>query len=310
MSPYDIELHIAPMQGYTQAPWRHFRREVYGGVWPEYTPFMRIERGEVRTRDLRDFSSPLNEGSKLTPQVIFRDIAELSELVDALTDLGATSIDLNCGCPYPPQVHRGRGAGVLLNPELMSEVAAYVRDRSDLEFSLKMRLGVDSPDDWREIYPIVNRMPLRHVAVHPRIARQQYRGDLYLDQFRDLLEYSENPVIFNGDILTPGDIREVTQQFPSVIGVMTGRGICGRPSLFTEFVQERDWSRDEQIAKIKEFHHLLLEYYRENLSGDGQILQHIKPFWEYTGELIGRKALKAIAKSTRLNVYLSAVATI
>lgn len=303
-----IELHIAPMQGYTQSAWRHFRRTVYGGVFPEYTPFIRVEKGEVRQHDLRDYTTPLNEGASLAPQVIFRDMDELRLLVDTLSSAGANRIDLNCGCPFPPQVKKGRGAGVLLNPELMEQVADFVNERTDITFSLKMRLGVDSPDQWEGVYDSINRMSLYHVTVHPRIARQQYKGELDLEQFERLLGRSENPVVFNGDIRTPEDIHAVTGRFPSLVGVMVGRGLCARPSLFTEYHCGHDWSNDDQLEHLLKFHSLLLEYYRDTLCGDTQVLQHIQSFWHYHDlSLLPSKTVKQLLKATTLSRYLAAL---
>lgn len=305
------DLQIAPMQGYTQAAWRHFRRKVYGGIYQEYTPFLRIERGAVRMRDLRDYTSPLNEGSLLTPQIIFSDLQELDELVATVTGAGATHIDLNLGCPYPPQVHHGRGAGMLVRPDMLRETAAYIADHSDITFSVKMRLGTDSPDQWRDIYGIINDMPLEHVTVHPRTARQQYRGELWLDEFRDLLSVSEHPVVYNGDILTPADIDAVTTRFPSVYAVMAGRGLCARPSLFTEYMQGREWDSAEQIARMLRFHDLLLQYYKELYDGSpNNVLQHIRPFWDYAEPLIGHRAFKAIRKASGMSRYEAAVAMV
>ena len=48
-----MKLYAAPLQGFTEAPWRNFHEEVFGGIDAYYTPFVRIERGGFRNRDVR-----------------------------------------------------------------------------------------------------------------------------------------------------------------------------------------------------------------------------------------------------------------
>lgn len=55
-----FKIFAAPLQGYTDVPWRHFHAELYGGIDAYFTPFIRVERGEIRQRDLKALSSPLN----------------------------------------------------------------------------------------------------------------------------------------------------------------------------------------------------------------------------------------------------------
>ena len=119
----DFKLMVAPLQGLTEAAWRKVHFDMFGASqrYVEYfTPFIRVEKGNVRARDFRDFTSELNQGMKLTPQIIFRNKEEWRMLVEALADAGARRIDMNMGCPFPPQVVKGRGAGMLAHPDMAS----------------------------------------------------------------------------------------------------------------------------------------------------------------------------------------------
>ena len=307
----DKKIYIAPVQGHTDAAWRHFHHKIYGGAPLYFTPFIRCERGEFRQHDLKDFTSPLNEGLELEPQVIFRDMEELDMLVGGLAGRGATRINLNMGCPFPLQTGKGRGAGFLARPEEAAKIPALLQGKyPDISFSVKMRLGMEKPDEWKEIIGTLNEMPLRFVSVHPRVGRQQYGGELHFEQFEALLEASRNPVVFNGELRTPADIAGVVERYPAIEGVMLARGVLGRPSLAAEAAEGREWSREERIAKMKEMHMQLMRHYSETLCGDTQILGKIKPFWEYAEEEIGRKAWKAIKKSTTMPKYRTAVAMV
>ncbi len=306
----EFKIDVAPVQGHTDAAWRHFHMNTYGGNQCYYTPFIRLERGEFRKHDLKDFTSALNGNHQVVPQVIFRDMSELRLLVEGLIKNGAHRIDLNTGCPFPLQTAKGRGAGFISNVEEYHKIPDLLKEFPETEFSLKMRLGYADPDEWKMVVDAIERMPLKQVTLHPRVARQQYGGDLYFDMFEEFLKMIKHPVLFNGELKTSKDIAEVALRFPGISGVMTARGILSRPSLIAEYEEGQDWDREKRIDKMLEFHGKLLHHYESTLCGDSQILSKIKPFWEYAEEEIGRKAWKMIKKASNMAKYHSAVAMI
>lgn len=300
--------YIAPLQGHTDAAWRKWHNQEYNGDYRYFTPFIRIEKGEVRARDVRDYTSALNDDVNLVPQVIFGSADELRFLLRKVVDCGASSVNLNMGCPFPLQTARCRGAAILEHPERLEALPDIAEEFSQLKFSVKMRLGLDTATSWRQIIPILNRIPLEFVAVHPRTARQQYSGNLHMEEFRSIAGESEAPVVFNGDIHTPADIADIMDRYSGIGGVMVGRGILARPSLFEEYDSGCDYPVSERIARMLRRHDHILEYYTATLCGDAQILMKIKPFWEYTEDEIGHKAFKAIKKAGTLAKYRAAIA--
>lgn len=145
------------------------------------------------------------------------------------------------GCPFPLQTGKGRGAGFLGNIEETAKLKDTLGKYPEISFSVKMRLGYEDAEEWRGVMGVLNSLELRHIDVHPRVARQQYGGELHLDQFRALLAESRNPVVFNGDIRTPEDIAGTFHRFPEIaccddrtrhIGTpVAGSRICGRPGM-------------------------------------------------------------------------------
>lgn len=299
-----MDFYIAPVQGHTDSAWRHFHHKLYGGDYKYFTPFIRQEHGELRSKDLRDFTNSLNDELCVEPQVIFRDADELGILLRALADAGAKSVNLNMGCPFPPQTRKGRGAGFISNIEEVRKLPTLLSEFRDVQFSVKMRLGNEDPMEWKGIIDILNSLRLDNLYVHPRVGRQEYRGELDLDAFAELLEASTNPVVFNGDIKSPEDARRIAESFPGISGIMAARGILGRPSLYSE-IAEGEWSQEKRIEMMLKFHNSLLDHYRQTLCGDSQILSKIKPFWEYAESEIGRKSWKALKKAPTLSKYLT-----
>ncbi|MDE6741950.1 MAG: tRNA-dihydrouridine synthase family protein [Muribaculaceae bacterium] len=289
----DFKLMVAPLQGLTEAAWRseHFR--LFGerqGEVEYFTPFIRVEKGEVRARDLRDFTSVLNQGMNLTPQIIFRDIEEWKLLVDKLAEARATRIDMNMGCPFPPQVGKGRGVGMLSHPDVVAEIATAMKEYSDsIEFSVKMRLGIKDPEEALELVGILNSMPLRHVTIHPRTASQQYKGELLFDNMAAFTSKLRHSVIFNGEISTLADIHALASRYD---GVMVGRGLLRHPALFAEYRGDVEMTAAESGEAWMELIKATASALGQRLCGDTQLRDKMKPYWEYVPDSMDRKTVK------------------
>ena len=305
-----LSLHFAPVQGHTDAAYRHFHSQIYGGEQIYYTPFIRLEKNNLRARDLKDIQSELNLNHHIVPQIIFRDKKELNDLIDILKKNDIKEIDLNMGCPFPLQTGHGRGAATIVNDSLAKEIVETVNSNPDIAFSVKMRLGMKDPGEWKKLLPYLNKMNLKHITLHPRVAKQQYSGEVDLKQFSEFLKDSKNPVIYNGDLRSPEDINNINQRFPEIKGIMIARGILARPSLLSEYVEGKEWDEEKRISKMLEFHRSLFNHYSSILCGDTQVVSKIQPFWEYAENEIGRKPWKAIKKASNLSKYQTAVAMI
>ena len=298
-----MKIIAAPLQGYTEAPWRRFHAEVYGsGVDTYCAPFVRAEHGLIRPRDLRDTTSPTPEA---TAQIICRDAEEFRLLADALTRESITRIDLNLGCPFPPQVKHGRGAGLAADPERLAGVLSAMADYPGVCFSAKMRL-----DHWQINLPLLENSPVRSLTVHARLHTQQYSGDCRLEEFAAIAEATRLPLTYNGNILSPADFNLIADRFPFLEGIMIGRGLLARPSLAAEIKDARQWSAADRMDAIFRLHDKLLAHFETTLCGPAQILSKIKPYWDYLEPEIGHKSAKQIRKSTTLPAYCAALRAI
>jgi tRNA-dihydrouridine synthase len=296
---------FAPLQGYTDAVYRRAHWGCVGGVDEYYTPFVRIEKGEVRKKDLRDTAPAANEGVPTVPQVIARDGDEFARLCDALQEQGWNRIDLNMGCPFPMQVRAGRGSGLLQHPEHVEEILREMQKRPEVTFSVKMRLGQECEEEGLRVMPIINEMPLLHVTLHPRLGKQQYKGVADREAFMRFMEVFRHPMVYNGDVvelkMENGKWKIGADAIDStkLKGVMIGRGLLVRPWML---------SGKEPLEVIRNMHAIIYRHATEHLCGDSQILSRLHAFWEYLD--IDRKAKKAIMKATTLPRYREAVAIV
>ena len=229
------------------------------------------------------------------------------ELVDEIEALGYHEIDLNMGCPFPLQAKHGRGSGILAHPDIVEEIAHTIKEHTQLTFSVKMRLGWDNAEEWEPVLNILNDTSLTHITLHPRTGVQQYKGDIDYDAFAQFYEGCHHPIIYNGELTTPTQLRDREERYPRLAGLMVGRGLLARPSLAKEYLEGREWSHEEHIRSLQTLHEKLMEQYAKIVKGDAQLHSKLRNFWEYTEPLIGHKPYKKIMKSGNLRNYMSAI---
>ena len=302
-----MKLYAAPLQGFTEAPWRNLLKEVYSGIDAYYTPFVRMEKGEFRNKDVREIASENNTVSRLIPQLIASTPAELERLAGLFIEKGYKEADINMGCPFPLMTGKHKGSGILPYPAEVEALLKELVHYPELGFSVKMRLGWECADEWRLLLPLLNAAPLRRIVLHPRIGKQQYKGEVDLAAFPAFYEECVHPFVYNGDLLTVEDIRKVDEEFPRLEGVMLGRGLLANPALAWEYANGAVFSPDELYEKVKALHARLLQYYEAHLQGEVQLLSKMKPYWEYLLPDADRKIKKAIKKATTMDKYLTAV---
>ncbi len=309
-----LPVYFAPLQGFTEAPYRRIHNAVCGGVAKYYTPFIRLEHGQIRKKDLREALPEQNVGVCVIPQVIANSAEEFSVLAEKLISLGHQEIDINMGCPFPLQTRTGRGSGILPHPENVEAVlneAQRIREERGVRFSLKMRLGQESGEECLTLLPIINSVELEHVTVHPRIGRNQYKGELDLDTFRKFYEASSNPIVFNGMLLSVEDMLRIEEEYPKLKGLMIGRGLLARPTLATEYQTGKMLTDVEVRRQVLQMHQTLLTHYEKAIEGgESQLVQKMHSFWEYQEPLFGHKLVKQVMKSGNLRRYREAVANL
>ena len=294
-----LPIHFAPLQGFTESAYRLAHSKFAPGIHTYYTPFLRLEKGEVRAKDLRDLQT--EHPYHLVPQIIVRDVEEFNLLTKTVTDLGFQEININMGCPYPMQTKSGRGSGILPHPEKVHEILDAI-STSTPKFSIKMRLGLNSPEECLQLLPLLNEAPLAHITLHPRVGIQQYKGALDFETFDKFYAECKHPLIFNGDITDLKQIQYIEARYPKLAGIMIGRGLLANPILAAQYAGLPCGTATETLLKI---HADIAADYARRLQGNAQILDKIRPFWTYAD--LPKKIRKKIEKSKTFEEYLEAV---
>ena len=302
---YKIE--FAPLQGYTDAIYRTMHNKVFGGINSYYSPFIRLEKGEVRQKDIKDILPENNENINLVPQIIVNSNEEFLKLMESVSNLGYKRIDINMGCPFPLQTKKGRGAAILQNTKHLEDIVESINSINDIDFSIKMRLGMDSAEDAKGALEIINKAKLHHLTIHPRIAKQQYKGEIDYQTFDYIYQNCLHPIIYNGDILSQEDIYNIINIYPKIEGIMIGRGLLAKPYLAMELNKTIRLSVSERLSMIMKLHDAIYDHYSSVMQGEHQLLLKMKTFWEYLDEEIGKKPYKAIKKSVNIKKYELAI---
>ena len=302
-----MPIHFAPLQGYTDDAYRRIHHQLIGGICTYYTPFVRMEAGSVRSKDMRDIRPEFNEGVPVVPQIILKSMKEFEYLVGIVEEKGYTRIDLNLGCPFPMQAKHGRGSGLLAHTDIIADMAQSIASKKHLQFSVKMRLGWEDADEWRPVLDILNETPLQQITLHPRIGTQQYKGALDMQAFEACYQACKHPLVYNGDITSVADIHRIEQAYPQLAGIMIGRGLLARPSLAIEYTSGKEQTWEERRDTLLEMHSQLQAHYEPILNSEAQLHNKLRTFWEYMENELGRKPYKKIMKSGNLRNYLKAV---
>jgi tRNA-dihydrouridine synthase B len=300
---------LAPLKGVTDAIYRTTYAEFFGGVDWSITPFLTTVQGtRVKPNHLRQVLPENNRSMPAVPQIISKTAANFIFLAQALSDLGYASVNWNLGCPYPMVAKKGRGSGMLPDPERVVAFLDLVLTAIDIRLSIKMRLGRFCSDEIEDLLPRLNGYPLESITIHPRTGVQMYSGRPDLEAFERCLALTRHPVIYNGDIVRRADYEVLQARFPQIDTWMIGRGVIMDPFLPSD-IKWPHKDRGDRILKFRAFHDRLFERYQEALSGPSHLLDRMKGLWRYFSEGFenGQELRKRIHKTARIEHYLDVV---
>lgn len=254
-----MHLCLAPIKGFTEAPYRNAAAAFFSGFDAAMAPFVATLRGRKSpSLHLKDLLPENNSGWPVIPQILSNNPEEFVKLAGRLHDLGYDTVNWNLGCPFPRVAKKKRGSGLLPHPERIGRFLDIVINRIPNRLSIKTRIGRFDADEMSDLMPVFNRYPLAELIIHPRTGVQMYAGDPDLAMFKKCLELSKNPVVYNGDINTLADYTTLSETFQSVDRWMLGRGALADPFL-PEAIKGLAPPGTEKLYIIRQFHDRLFE---------------------------------------------------
>lgn len=156
----------------------------------------------------------------------------------------------------------------------------------NLAVSVKTRLGMEKPEEIKDLISLYNQFPISEVIIHARVREDYYKNPVNYEAFAEGFSQSIHPVCYNGDIFCAQDIQKVTKRFPKLSAVMIGRGMIANPQLTESFECAGDKSlefskEDIDYARWKAFLDELCYGYEYIMSGGRNVLFKLKEVWSY-----------------------------
>ena len=289
-----MTIYFAPMEGITDGILRQAHNRIFGGVDVYCLPFHKLtESLSLLTREKRDIAPEENEGLNVLPQALTRDPGQLSAWLYYVSECGYSRADFNLGCPSPTVTKRGRGSGLLRDPDtLRSFLDRLFANTLPVSLSVKTRIGYESADEWPELLDLLAGYPFAHVTIHVRTTREQYTGGIHPEAFDLAVQRGIPHPVYNGDLRTPEDVRELLTRCPAAEAVMIGRGLLADPALARRIRGGAEASKEE----LKTWYMTLYEGWRDRFH-ETLALGRIKKLMEWpAGDEIRRKRLLRRAK--------------
>jgi len=225
-------LALAPMQDVTDLPfWRLMSR--YGGADVYFTEYFRVYIGSHLDRSILKSITNNPTGRPVVAQMIGNDIPALVRTARELQQHPIAAVDLNLGCPAPVVYRKCAGGGLLRNPGQVDAILGALRDAVGIQFSVKTRIGFDSPAVFDQLLPIFAKHSLDLLTVHARTVKEMYRSAVHYEFVSRAVEALLCPVLANGNIYSAHKAEEVLRQ-TGAQGLMIGRGAIRNPWLFEQ----------------------------------------------------------------------------
>lgn len=304
-----MQLFLAPLQGFTDAAFRKAWQKHFTGIDAYYAPYITLQNDvSIKNSQWCDIIPERNDILPI-PQILAANAEESLVLTQRIIDLGIyKEVNINLGCPYPMVTNRGRGSALLQKPQVIRDIleALFSQYEGRLHFSVKLRCGLQDFEEINDVVEVVNDFPLACSILHPRIAKQLYKGVASQDCFERVAPAFNHPLYYNGDIYTLKNYNALIERFPTLDGVMLGRGVLENPLLPEEIVNGVEYSSKEKMERLQSFFIDLVDINRQYLSGDNHLLSKLKaylPYFMYFN-LDNKKAYKRMKKCKGLNAFI------
>lgn len=303
----------SPLQGFTDFRFRNAFHHFFGGIDTFYAPYIRLNgKLEVKASYERDLLPKNNLVPELIPQIMTNDADEFLFVANYVQNLGYKELNWNLGCPYPMVTKRCMGSGLISDSQRIDAILQKVHNESDIIVSMKMRLGYEHPKEILDVFPVLDKYPIKNVAIHARIGKQLYKGGVDLVSFEQCLDKTRHTLYYNGDITTVEQYRKMVALFPQISHWMIGRGLIADPFLPSMIKANTTVYPENRMEIFGKFHDTLFHDYANALSGSSHVLVKMESFWEYfsTSFPNPHKTFKKIKKAKNFISYHAAVDSI
>jgi len=289
-------LALAPMQDVTTL---QFMRVVdrYGGPEIYWTEYFRVHGDSRPEKWILDSITKNPTGKPVVAQMIGNDIPALVRNAKLLQKFPVAAIDLNLGCPAPIVYRKCAGGGLLREPRKIDAILGALRDAVSIPFTVKTRIGFESPEEFDLLLPIFAKHAIDLLTVHARTVKQMYRPGVRYDLIAHAACELKCPVLANGNVFSAAQAQQLLAE-TGARGLMIGRGAIRNPWLFEQIrVQLRGENIKLPVGRdvLNYVHELWDNEITPGVRESAQV-QRMKKFTNFIGEGIGEKFLRDIRR--------------
>lgn len=281
---------VAPMMEYTDAHQRKMIRLLTARsvLYTEMVTANALVRTDNQERFLEaDFAKE----DPLVLQLGGGDPQMMQDAAKIAFDYGYRNFNINCGCPSEKVAGAGCfGAALMLNPDLVAEMATSISAVSGKPTTVKCRIGVNDDDSYEQLCEFIETVSTKgnvdHFIVHARKAllggkfspadNRKIPPLKYHFVYRLARDFPHLAFTLNGGVVTMDhtqrifsgeaeeDVAEVDRHALSgdrvqLAGVMIGRAIVDKPFHWGRIdsalygVPDQDYNRAEILDKYSDY---------------------------------------------------------
>jgi tRNA-dihydrouridine synthase B len=223
---------LAPMQDVTDLPFIHVIAH-YGAPDLFFTEFFRVHAQSRPEKHILRSIVENRSGRPVFAQLIGEHVPDMVRTVRELLTYPIAGIDLNMGCPAPKIYKKNVGGGLLRDPDKIDQLLGALRDAVPGLFTVKMRIGFDSAENFPRVLELINKHSVDLLSVHGRTVKEMYRSEVHYDFIAQAARTVRCPVLANGNVTSAAKAVEVLAA-TGAAGVMIGRHAIRNPWIFRQ----------------------------------------------------------------------------
>src|SRR5256886_9742939 len=204
-------LALAPMQDVTDLPFWNLMT-AYGGADVYFTEYFRVHGTSNLEHWILKSITDNPTGRPVIAQMIGNDIPSLVRIARELQQYPVVAVDLNLGCPAPVVYRECAGGGLLREPNRVDAILGALRDAVSISFTVKTRLGFDSPAVFDELLPIFAKHSIDLLTVHGRTVKEMYWSEVHYEQIAKAVQAMPCPVLANGNVYSAENAEAILNQ--------------------------------------------------------------------------------------------------
>lgn len=178
-------LILSPLAGISDLAFRMLNRKF--GCELAFVEMLNCRSISHKSKRTKQMLSTCAADKPLAVQLLGCEPKFILRALEVLDEYKFSLLDFNAACPAPKVVRRGEGAGLLKEPQKLSQLLKLIKNNSRFPLSVKIRTGWDSSSvNCREVALGAEDAGVQAVFLHGRTKAQGYSGSVDYEQIRQV----------------------------------------------------------------------------------------------------------------------------